>query len=69
MTNQQTHILPKTAVLKKMFNMCLPATSIGLRKRYLKWFMHAWFNDLGIPQSFVWSVPPVSSILLLIDEK
>ena len=32
---QQSHISPKTAILEKLFNMCLPATSITLRKRCL----------------------------------
>ena len=32
LTCQQSHISPKTAILEKMFNMCLPATSITLRK-------------------------------------
>ena len=33
--NQQSHISPKTVILEKSFNMCLPATSITLRKRCL----------------------------------
>ena len=33
--NQQSHISPITAILEKLFNMCLPATSITLRKRCL----------------------------------
>ena len=32
----KNHIFCPTAILEKMFNMCLPATSITLRKRYLK---------------------------------
>ena len=35
MINQQSHISPKTAILKQLFNMCLPAISITLRKRCL----------------------------------
>ena len=34
--NQQSHLSPKIAILEKLFNMCLPATSITLRKRCLK---------------------------------
>ena len=33
MINQQSYISPKTAILEKLFNMCLPAISITLRKR------------------------------------
>ena len=33
--NQQSHISTKTLILEKLFNMCLPATSITLRKRCL----------------------------------
>ena len=28
MINQQSHISPKTVILEKMFNMCMPTTSI-----------------------------------------
>ena len=34
------HTFRSTANLEKMFNMCLPATSITLSKRYLNWLMH-----------------------------
>ena len=33
--NQQSHISPKTAIIEKLVNMCLPATLITLRKRCL----------------------------------
>ena len=36
MINQQSHISLQTAILEKLFNMCLPVTSKTLRKRYIR---------------------------------
>ena len=41
MINLQSHISLQTTILEKLFNMCLPATLITLRRRCLNCLMHA----------------------------